>query len=315
MSTSSAESDPESSTSSYGNSGTPWGWLVWNIPQRTVGIPLGSTEGEHMATIGRGDYCTVTVSPTLVANSLFQRISRQHCTLEKSMEDGKFTISNHSPNGTFVNGERVDYLRTLSIDHGDVVALCSAESAANFTFYDNYHRFPGYHLHFNNKYLVLSIITSGLFGEVCRAIVKSNSSVVAIKTVHANKCEKPYDCVTVNPRGVDALRNEIAVLSQLDHPCIVKMLDSAGNWPESRMLIVMEFPGGGDLQQRMSDFSLLSEPNAKYWFVQMVSAIRYCHNRSPPIVHRNLNPSNVLLTSADEFAIVKVTKLLDMALE
>ena len=71
------------------------------------------------------------------------------------------------------------------------------------------------------------------------------------------------------------------------------MLDSAGNWPSKRMFIVMEFHGGGDLQQRMFDFALFSEPNAKYWLVQMVSAIRYCHSRSPPIVHRNLNPANV----------------------
>ncbi|EFX64809.1 hypothetical protein DAPPUDRAFT_333806 [Daphnia pulex] len=229
--------------------------------------------------------------------------------MEKLREDGKFTIVNNSPIGTFVNGEQLNYFRTLPIDHGDVVALCSAESAASFTFYDNYHSYLGYHRDFNNRYLILSIIASGMYGEVCRAIVKRNNSVVAIKTVHATTCGSPHACVMVNPRGVDALRNEISVLSQLEHPCIVKMLDSAGNWPSKRMFIVMEFHGGGYLQQRMFDFALFSEPNAKYWLVQMVSAIRYCHSRSPPIVHRNLNPANVLLASADEFATVKITDL------
>jgi pSer/pThr/pTyr-binding forkhead associated (FHA) protein len=114
-----------------------------------------------VATIGRNDHCTVPVPPTLFENSLFQWISRQHCTLEKLREDGKFTIVNNSPIGTFVNGEQLNYFRTLPIDHGDVVALCSAESAASFTFYDNYHSYLGYHRDFNNRYLVLSIIASG----------------------------------------------------------------------------------------------------------------------------------------------------------
>ncbi|XP_046450161.1 ovarian-specific serine/threonine-protein kinase Lok-like [Daphnia pulex] len=45
----------------------------------------------------------------------------------------------------------------------------------------------------------------------------------------------------------------------------------------------------------------------------MVSAIKYCHARSPPIAHRGLNPANVLLTGSSDFAGVK-TQITDFAL-
>ncbi|XP_046450183.1 ovarian-specific serine/threonine-protein kinase Lok-like [Daphnia pulex] len=68
----------------------------------------------------------------------------------------------------------------------------------------------------------------------------------------------------------------------------------------------MEFLGGGDLQQRMYNCNYLSEMNSKYFFIQMVSAIKYCHGCSPPIVHRNLSPHNVLLASNEMLALIQI---------
>ncbi|XP_046649294.1 probable serine/threonine-protein kinase fhkD [Daphnia pulicaria] len=307
MSTSTV-SNPELSTSSYGNSSTPWGWLVWNEPNATVAIPLWSTEREHVATIGRGLLCTVPVPPTLVANSFFQRISRHHCTLQSASEHMQTLLINNSPNGTFVNGERVDYLRTLPIDHGDVVALCSADSEASFTFYDNHYRYLGYHLDLSNKYLIMNIVASGAYSEVCRGIVKSNNTIVAIKIVPRSNRRAPYSSVAVNTRAVKALGNEISILSTTEHPCIVKMVDSSFDVNTSRIFLALELANGGDLQQRLHDVGHLSEPVSRFIFVQLVSAIKYCHGRSPPIVHRDLSPANILLVNADEFARVKTLK-------
>lgn len=63
------------------------------------------------------------------------------------------------------------------------------------------------------------------------------------------------------------------------------------------------------LQRKLFDVGHLSEKTAKYFLVQMVSAITYCHARSPPIAYRDLNPANVLLTDSSEFAGVKVSLL------
>jgi hypothetical protein len=103
----------------------------------------------------------VSVPLTLFANSLFLWISRHHCTLEKSMEVGKLTIVNMAENGTFVNGERLNYLVKRPIAHVSVVALCSMDSAASFTFYDNYHRFSDFNLILNNRYVVINVLANG----------------------------------------------------------------------------------------------------------------------------------------------------------
>ncbi|XP_046649296.1 ovarian-specific serine/threonine-protein kinase Lok-like [Daphnia pulicaria] len=305
MSTSTV-SNPESATSSINGNRTPWGWLVWNDPKWKVGFALGTTEIGNVATIGRGLFCTVSVQPTLVENALFERISRQHCTLEKSMEDGKVTIVNNSQNGTFVNGERVNYLRTRPINHGSVVALCYAGSPASFTFYDNYHRFSDVNFVLNNRYVVMDVLAKGSFGQVCRAIRKHDHTIVAVKTVTPATLGGTFTTTSVGPGGLEALRNEIQILSTTDHPCIIKMVDSSSDVTTSKMFLALELANGGDLQQRLHDVGYLSEPVSRFVFVQLVSAIKYCHGRSPPIVHRDLNPANILLVNADEFARVKI---------
>lgn len=72
------------------------------------------------------------------------------------------------------------------------------------------------------------------------------------------------------------------------------MLDSSVDRTKNSTFLVMELACGGDLQKKL--FAVVS----KYFFIQMVSAIKYCHAHSPPIAH-------VLLTDSSDFAGVKVS--------
>jgi serine/threonine protein kinase len=80
-----------------------------------------------------------------------------------------------------------------------------------------------------------------------------------------------------------------------------QMLDSSVDRTTNSTFLVKELACGGDLQKKL--FAVVS----KYFFIQMVLAIKYCHARSPPIAHRGLNPANVLLTDSSDFAGVKVS--------
>lgn len=84
------------------------------------------------------------------------------------------------------------------------------------------------------------------------------------------------------------------------------MVDSSSDVTSNKMFLVLELANGGDLQQRMHDVGHLLETISRFLFIQLVSAIKYCHGRSPPIVHSDLNPANILLADAGEFARVKV---------
>ncbi|CAN0515241.1 unnamed protein product, partial [Laminaria digitata] len=48
-----------------------------------------------------------------------------------------------------------------------------------------------------------------------------------------------------------------------------------------------------------------NEKEARDMCVELISAIRYCHERG--IAHRDIKPSNILLTSRDDDAAIKLT--------
>lgn len=55
----------------------------------------------------------------------------------------------------------------------------------------------------------------------------------------------------------------------------------------------MEYAKGGDLKQYLQDKGPLDEDQARKLFVQMISAVSYCHSRKT--IHRDLKLANILL--------------------
>lgn len=102
-------------------------------------------ERGNVATVRRNTCSTVVVPATLLDNSFFQRISRNHCTLEKAVDSDVTVVLCLSGNGTFVDGVRVPHLRKLQVYHGSLISLCSANSTASFTYHDSSHLYLGYH--------------------------------------------------------------------------------------------------------------------------------------------------------------------------
>ncbi len=68
--------------------------------------------------------------------------------------------------------------------------------------------------------------------------------------------------------------------------------------------LVLELMKGGDLQKRIKDQGQMEESTAKYYFMQLVLAAQYLHQKG--IVHRDLKPENILMSSQNENAILKV---------
>lgn len=97
---------------------------------------------------------------------------------------------------------------------------------------------------------------------------------------------------------VDELRNEIAILKDLDHPNIVRAIETF-EW-NGQISIVMEVCSGGDLYSR----DPYSEAEACRIIKSVLSAIAYMHSRN--VAHRDLKYENILFVNNSPLSEVKL---------
>merc|ERR1719326_2443779 len=91
------------------------------------------------------------------------------------------------------------------------------------------------------------------------------------------------------------LKNEIHLLSALDHPNIVKIYEYSEDIHRGQLLMVLEYVGGGDCQQLLrSGKHSLSEAFIGKLIWQLLSVLCYCHARG--ILHCDIKPENMMLT-------------------
>jgi serine/threonine-protein kinase len=106
--------------------------------------------------------------------------------------------------------------------------------------------------------------------------------------------------------------HEATVLARLDHPNLPKVSDFFSVGP--RDYLVMDYIPGKDLRAMMLDAkqknSFLNEDDVINWAYQLADALTYLHSQTPPLVHRDVKPSNLKITPAGllklvDFGLVK----------
>jgi serine/threonine-protein kinase len=89
---------------------------------------------------------------------------------------------------------------------------------------------------------------------------------------------------------------EARLLRDLDHvniPKIADFFEDAG-----RACLVMEFIWGESLEKRLEAANApLLETDVLQWAIQLCDALDYLHTRQPPIIFRDMKPSNVMVTN------------------
>lgn len=125
----------------------------------------------------------------------------------------------------------------------------------------------------------------GGFGSVSLFQHKISKEQVAIKFIKLNSL--------ISPEDIQRVYSEIAVLRELRHPNIVRLQNAFTL--NKDICFIMDYCSGGELGEYLEKHGPLSDAKIYPLALQIVDAIRYCHNSK--IVHRDLKPENILFST------------------
>lgn len=103
-------------------------------------------------------------------------------------------------------------------------------------------------------------------------------------------------------KAISDFKREAFILSSLEHPSIPTIYDYFHDEKEGRFYLVMKYISGGDLAARLrsSPEGRIEEKIVTQWAIQIADVLDYLHNHQPPIIYRDLKPSNIMIDSNTE---------------
>lgn len=157
----------------------------------------------------------------------------------------------------------------------------------------------------DGRYQIEKLIASGGMGAVYKANDTRFNRPCAVKEMLDE-----FRTEAERAQAFEWFRREATLLLDLNHPCIPRVRDFFG---ESRHYLVMDFIEGCTLQEALekesnvmgvNGASGVTEAHARHWAKQICSVLSYLHSQSPPIIFRDLKPSNIMVTGRDEIKLI-----------
>lgn len=151
-----------------------------------------------------------------------------------------------------------------------------------------------------NRYLIVQQIGGGGMGVVYLAQdTRLDGRLNAVKEM------SPAPLSPQNrPLFVQAFKQEARILARLSHPgltAITDFFEEGSNW-----YLVMDYVEGQTLEARLQHAPDHRLPPTEVWYVfqQLCDVLAYLHGQTPPVVFRDLKPSNVMLTPSGQVKLI-----------
>jgi serine/threonine-protein kinase len=146
-------------------------------------------------------------------------------------------------------------------------------------------------------YLLLERLGRGGMGQVYKARHRPMKRVVALKVLRPDH--------VADPAALQRFRREMQAAAQLSHPNIVTVFDAAQVGDVH--FLAMEYIDGLDLSALVHSSGPVSVPIACDYIRQAAAGLHHAHEHG--LIHRDVKPSNMLVTTADPAGVVKVLDL------
>jgi len=134
------------------------------------------------------------------------------------------------------------------------------------------------------EYRLVHKLGEGAFSAVYKAVYEPTGRLVAIKII--NKAN-------LTGKQIANIHNEISIMKRLSHPNVLRLVDLFNN--DVHCYIVLEYCDGGEIFNKIIEYTYFSEDLSRFIFSQLLSAVDYLHSIN--IAHRDIKPENLLFNT------------------
>jgi mitogen-activated protein kinase kinase kinase len=152
----------------------------------------------------------------------------------------------------------------------------------------------------DSKWMKGALIGQGSFGSVYLALHAVTGELLAVKQVETPSPGANSASDARKKSMIDALKREISLLRDLQHPNIVQYLGASSS--AEHLNIFLEYVPGGSVQTMLNSYGALREPLIRSFVRQIVTGLAYLHQRE--IIHRDIKGANILV---DNKGVIKIS--------
>lgn len=138
----------------------------------------------------------------------------------------------------------------------------------------------------DGKYKILNVVGKGGMSVVYLAMNERANKQWAIKEVRKDGVQN-FEVVKQN------LIVETELLKRFNHPNLPSIIDVIDG--DGTFLIVMDYIEGNPLSKALETSGAQNQEDVIEWAKQLCDVLGYLHSRKPPIIYRDMKPSNVML--------------------
>ena len=97
-------------------------------------------------------------------------------------------------------------------------------------------------------------------------------------------------------------RDETDILKRVDHPVLPRIVDII--YQDNTICVVMDYIEGESLDKLVERKGSISQERVMKWAESLCDALRYLHNMNPPVIYRDMKPSNIILKPDGDIKLV-----------